>query len=400
MDESQTNAISAAVQTRRHKIVNKLVELNIDVSIEDADGRTPLLHAVANGDTDTVKCLLAAGARYDDGSLHEAARLCYPSIVETLISHRHDVNFRSLLYGGRTALGELCLLAKLESKQAESQADKTMKALIEAGTNFESRVNGKTVLHLAMTNDRPVEVTRILLRFPEVWKDINTDSEVFLYEDANNICMSPDRFITERCTCRNNDKVELQTLLKQKGCKSKWYRKRGTQVPNPEGLPPALEEIQRQNEEMQRQEDLEEQRQQRSIARANTRAAADRENRAEMRRQEMALDKAAVSQRRSHANLERQDEQSHKSAMAQIEYSTIKDQNQLKLTAMERESELEKRMIGSRDNADRTAHTRAMSQLEMRQKTIKLAGSEQRRTIEAAKAARIDSTQLMLQNVD
>lgn len=385
--------------------------MKVDVSAPDCHDRTPLFYAAANEDIQAVELLLAARARPDDGSLHEAARVCHSGIVATLISDHHDINYPSDLHGGRTALGELCLLANLDSKQAESNAYNTMEMLIGEHTDLTRRIDGKTILHLALTNYRPVEVTKILLRFPEVWKDIRTDSELFLFEDARNICMSPNHFVTEYCTCSDSVKGELQELLRKKHCKSKWYKKRGAQVPNPEGLPPAMKDVQDREDLADQAEhraiarrkmhakaelEIENQRHQAKLKQNSEQTAAELTNRARIHQQEMEQDSALSSQRRYHANLERKDQQSHRERMAQIEYNATEGQNQLRLKALEKESEVETRAIGFRDEADQKAHNRAMSRFERQQETIRLAASEQKRMIEAAKAAKVESSPLML----
>jgi hypothetical protein len=403
-DRYDTNAISLAAQNRRQAIIERLIELRVDVSVRDGYGKSPLFYAAGVEDVTVVDLLLQADAHLDDGSLHEAARLCHTGIVAMLLQAGHDQDYPSENHGGRTALGELCLRANLDTKQLESQAFRSMSLLLGARADLTKRIEGKSVLHLALLNDRPVEITKALLRFPEVWKDIQTDSETFLYEDARDISMSPNHYVTECCTCSESHKRDLQELLKNKQCKGKWFKKRGAQVPKPEGLPPSMREaqdredladqialraIERQKKRAKADLEVEKERHDAKIKQNKEQTAADYDNTQLLHSQQLQHDNDISSQRRRNANLERDDQQNHAKGMAKIEYDSLQNKSQLRYRMLEKETDLEKRMIADRDAADQQMHKRAMQRTERQDESIRLAAREQRQFIEASKAARV-----------
>jgi hypothetical protein len=110
-----------------------------------------------------------------------------------------------------------CLKANLSTKQQESDAQRTMGYLIQGldRTDLGFRIDGRTVLHLALHNDRQYEVTKILLSFPEIRQSIGTDSETFIYEDSKNICMSPNRHLEEVVHYSESTKRLTRDLLMQ-----------------------------------------------------------------------------------------------------------------------------------------------------------------------------------------
>jgi len=80
------------VKAGNYNEVDKLLESGINVEVIDDEGRTPLIHAVANVRTDIVKLLLTLNANpnskdiYGWTSLHFAARYGYYEVAELLLS--------------------------------------------------------------------------------------------------------------------------------------------------------------------------------------------------------------------------------------------------------------------------------------------------------------------------
>jgi hypothetical protein len=159
-----------------------------------------------------------------------------------LLDGGNDPDFSSDLHDGRTALRELCFRASLNSGKQESRAYATITKLIKFPTDLTLRLHRKTVLHLALENDRPIEITKTLLGFEETYKEIRSHSETFLFEDSRGTCMSPDRYVTQCCSCSDNLKVALIDLLLKNFCKEKWFRKKGVQLSEPIGLPPGMQD--------------------------------------------------------------------------------------------------------------------------------------------------------------
>jgi ankyrin repeat protein len=135
----------------RYEILQKLINLKVDVTVQDCHEKTPLFYAAGNGDGRSVIQLLDGQDALDDGSLHEAARLCNSGIVAMLLEKGFNVNSPSHLHNGQNVLGELCFKASLSTKQQESDAQRAMGYFIQGldRTDLSFRIDGRTVLHLA-----------------------------------------------------------------------------------------------------------------------------------------------------------------------------------------------------------------------------------------------------------
>lgn len=140
---TEVSAILLATQNGRHEIMERLVELNVPVSAKDCHDKSPLFYASANKDARSVSILLQADAQENDGSLHEAARLCQSGIVAILLKNDHDPNYQSELHGGRTPLGEMCLRSPVDSRILESQAYDTIQVLIGFKADLGMRMGKK-----------------------------------------------------------------------------------------------------------------------------------------------------------------------------------------------------------------------------------------------------------------
>jgi hypothetical protein len=365
----------------------------------------------------SVYLLLENGAQCNDGSLHEAARLCQKGIVALLLERNHDPDYSCDIHDGRTALGELCSQAILITGEQISAAIETMKMLVNAPTNLGFRARGKTILHLALENDRPFEVTKALLRFPEIYKDICTHSETFVYEDAQGRFMSPDVYAKLYCKCGGHFQSQLVDLLEKKGCMTKWFRKQGDQLADCRGLPPALkEEMDRQDiaDQAERREiqrrltsakidlEIKQQRHLANMSQSKEQADLDMRNTQRANDQQIAHDNALSTQRRNNANAERSDERWHiqernklelsaAKDISQLEYSSQKEKDQQRYAAMDREAGLERRLLETREAAEKRSQSRAMERFARQDQSVRLAAQEQRAFITAAREARVSA---------
>jgi ankyrin repeat domain-containing protein 50 len=304
-----------------------------------------------------------------------------------LLESGHDPDYACDLHGGRTALGELCFRAVLAGREQESQACETMGMLIKCPTDLALRgKDNRTVLHLALVNDQPVEVTKTLLRFKEVYKDIRSHSETFLFEDSRGISMSPDRYIAEYCDCSDTLKRTLIDILQTTMCKEKWFKKKGQQLSDCKGLPPGMKEAMEQQDladqaelrashrrRMREKEerDLESARHQARLQQSKEQTDHNLNSTQRIHTQQLAHDNALLVQQREHRQLERSDELNH----------------------AHNKSEMEKRMIESREQAERRSHDRTMQRFERQDASISLAARKQGALIEAARAANVPASQ-------
>src|SRR5947209_16986470 len=79
-----------AVKNRDLPAVRTLLKQHVDPNAPDVDGTTPLIWAAHNGDSETGKRLISAGAnvkaanRYGVNALHEAATLADVAMLDAL----------------------------------------------------------------------------------------------------------------------------------------------------------------------------------------------------------------------------------------------------------------------------------------------------------------------------
>jgi len=147
-----------------------------------------LFYASRNGDLESVKLLVLAGARPDDASLHEAARNADVHVASYLLSKGHHANFRSSLHSdggfGRTALEELCLNATPDlGRDWHTRIHQTIEMLLPP--NGEHIGKRESTLIFRFARDNKSSASRIktaLERFPQIrdhqYEDIeDEDSE-------------------------------------------------------------------------------------------------------------------------------------------------------------------------------------------------------------------------------
>lgn len=216
----------------------------MNVNTRNQKRRTPLFYASHNGDLTAVDILHTAGANPNDGSIQEAAREAHVEVVFHLLHKGHDPEHPSSLHQGRSALAEMCFLAEPWGLDWEAKAYQIMQMLLRKGASVKEKYGtpDKTILHLALDNDSPLEVTRTLLEFEQIWKRINDDD--FLYEDQQGVCYSPTKYV-ERFYVGSEDGMRqiLIDLLHSKRCKDRLFSRRGDHPQGAEGLPDHLREI-------------------------------------------------------------------------------------------------------------------------------------------------------------
>jgi hypothetical protein len=142
-----------------------------------------------------------------------------------------------------TPLAELCRKAAPSGPGWDSKAYRVIEMLLGAGTDpFETYgPQRKTVLHLALDNDQALDITSILLDFPQISAHINDDA--FLFEH-DSICYSPCKYaqIFYQGPPTGMRDTLRQTLM-DRNCKPRLFSKKGIQPEGAVGVPKHIEDI-------------------------------------------------------------------------------------------------------------------------------------------------------------
>jgi len=222
--------------------LERLVALNADLSVRDANKWTPLCHASANGDEKVVSILVQAGATLNDSSLHLAATMVYPNIVSILLSAGHHPRYPSVVHQRRIPLACLCLESHRTGQDWELRLQQTLELLIPMTDQKWRTNNGKSLLHLALDNDRNAcEVTAGFLRVSELWKSSSLNDE-YMFKDYREWFYSPTQYV--KLLCHSKDATEkhlLIDLLLDNGFTDRYYAELGDQPEGAVGFPPEIE---------------------------------------------------------------------------------------------------------------------------------------------------------------
>lgn len=284
---SKQTPLMLAIQHRRPDLVKTLLLAGADVDVADAENNTPMALATAIGGevgTAMMASLLAAEPSLNDGSLHNAARKLNLEAVKVLIEFGHDPDFPSIVHGGRSALGELCLNAAetgpLSSTQ-EKDMEKVMTELIKRGSDLSTQADGKSVLLLALHSTDPLPITRALLK-AGVWKTINAPDHqwtdgVYTY--------SPTQYLLRVLPPNSTDPSALLNLLRSYRCRDVYYANDGPQPDGAVNLPREL--LRAERERRARAERIEKETEEHHIAIARTKEIAAMQNKIVLARAEL-----------------------------------------------------------------------------------------------------------------
>jgi hypothetical protein len=239
---SRSTALLLAARYARSDVVKSLLKFKpAEVSVKDKFHRTPLFYASGNGDEKTVRSLVQAKARSNDGSLHEAMREIHPDVVRLLLKSGHDPNFSSSKHGGLTALGELCMYG--DGNGLGGQIDDCIDLLVKARLDPMKKWHGKTLLHMALENPVPLPITSALLE-RVMYKHVNDTANVFHYQG---LCYSPTMVLAKgHFVGTPDDCSALISLLKSNGAVDVYYAEEGSaQPPDAVGMPKVILDAER-----------------------------------------------------------------------------------------------------------------------------------------------------------
>ncbi|KAJ4994446.1 ankyrin repeat containing protein [Stagonosporopsis vannaccii] len=228
--------LSAAAREGRNEIAQALLKRGADPSVRDRWGRSALFYASSTSAISTVQ-IMATTASKNDGSLHEASRCLRLDVAEVLIQKGHSTNFPSRLHHGRSPLGELCFHAEASTGlQQRSQVQHLIKSLLDNGADPFFKARGeKSVVLLALDNAHSAfEVAEALLE-TEVWETIN--DERHMYESCG-LNYSPLSYVEHVLAPNGAPAIsDLIELLRDKGCRKRFYSSTADQPPGAIGIP-------------------------------------------------------------------------------------------------------------------------------------------------------------------
>lgn len=330
----------------------------------DADGNSALRLASKSGKLASVTAILEARVRPNDGSLHAAARGAHEQIVQLLLDHGHTPNH---IHAGRTALAELCRNGYPDGDDWAERAYWVVDLLIKRGTNIDARFSNKNLLHLALDNDMPMGVLKILLDFPQFSEHLNDDS--FLYEDATGTVYSPTSYAETFYNGSATEREKLVRLLQDKNCPRNMWNRQGRHPPNytyntmPAHLKAMVDqekidelkmakELQRRQEQARIERELADRNHKHLMDQA---AARHRHELLEAQQREAQL--AAAEMRRQEA------EKRHRRDLAAAEAQALREKHQLEVN-QQAALAMQRQQIEDRDRGRAARHQQVMNGLE------------------------------------
>lgn len=407
---SGASPLIIAAASSQSQLVLQLLEANALPDSEDSLHKTALNYATETGNLKSVEYLLNFEAEIDDESLHIAASHANASMVKLLFAHGASKDHPgTLYYDGRTALGELCLKANPATDSA--QIKDLLKVFEQVRPNFEKLAQNKSCIFLALDNDSPLAMTRMLLTsISHLREKINEDFNVYRFERG--LHYSPTMYVRhfkcrqssrQRLLLRDHDccRLEgcpgraLEKMLRAFGCKDRfWDEEAGAEQPlGACGLPSHILRAQRQAEETREQQAKKQRLREEEIARrdaeqADLDAAAEAERRREREglalveqkrqadakeeRRRLDLIKAEHNAESERRNREFQEQQQRVRSAAREEEESIKRKNSLKLSALEQQARIktdlakeQRRLISSASEMMREARVAGITNVNM-----------------------------------
>jgi hypothetical protein len=181
--------------------------------------------------------------------------------------------------------------------------------------------------------------------------------------------LSPEVYVEQYFKTYNRTKSLLIDLLHPKGCKSKWFTKRGDQTPDCKGLPPALQEAMDRQNAVDQAEQRKSQRRHRTaqvemlikqehyqadMIQSKERADLELSNIQRHNDKQVAHEIRVAIQRRSNPNAERTDEHNHIQERERVMYEAAHRTSQLQYTS---QSQLEQLKYSSQKQLKEPEYT-------------------------------------------
>lgn len=201
--ESKCTPLLIASANGHHRIVEILLQNNVDITIRDERECTALHHAAQSGHVKIVDMLIKAGCELnslDKNKWTPLMNACYwanEDAVVKLLEAGADPNLRNI--DGRTALHEVC---RSRATHKEDILSRIAKELIQSGVDVNLTSSSQEDLNALMyaAYHNHVQVANVLIEY-------NCDLNITDYQGWSALHWSADR-----------DHIEIVKLLLVKGC--------------------------------------------------------------------------------------------------------------------------------------------------------------------------------------
>ncbi len=323
-----------------------------------------------------MKNLLDYNAELEDGSLHIAARFTHAEAENLLLDHGASVDYPGVIScEGRTPMGEIC--QRTDPEKDPARLKETLRELAKRKPNPQKLASGKSLVFLALDNDKAITMIAILLAvWPYLRDHLNSDFNIYRREGG--FCYSPTMYVRHfKCLIprrlRDFDREHrccqlpecqapaLEKLLRDYGCQDRfWNDRMGADQPRGScGEPLHIVEAQKEAERLRRRQQKQARLQAEEQPRRDAeQAALDAEAAAKQQRLDA---EAAAERKRERDRLQIAEYKSKAEAREERRRLTAR------LTALEEEARTE---INEAQRAfeEQQARTRAMGDEELRRK--------------------------------
>ena len=257
-----------------------------------------------------MRHLLNYNAELEDESLHIAARLTHAEAVDLLLDHGASVDYPGVIScEDRTPMGEIC--RRTDPEKDPARLKETLRVLAKRKPNPQKLASAKSLVFLALDNEKAITMIRILLAvWPYLRDHLNSDFNIYRREGG--FCYSPTMYVRhfkcllpshlrdfnrehQCCQLHECHAPALEKLLRAYDCQDRFWNDRGgaKQPRGACGEPSHIVEAQREAERLRkRQEEQKRLEAEKKARRDAEQAALDAEAAAKQQR----LDAAAAAE--------------------------------------------------------------------------------------------------------
>lgn len=396
---SYNSPLIIAASSSQPALVLLLLEAGARAATEDRLRRTPLYYAAREGCLESMRHLLNYNTELEDESLHIAARLTHAEAVDLLLDYGASVDYPGVIScDDRTPMGEIC--RRTDPEKDPARLKETLRVLAKRKPNPQKLASAKSLVFLALDNEKAIIMIRILLAvWPYLRDHLNSDFNIYRREGG--FCYSPTMYVRhfkcllpshlrdfnrehQCCQLHECQAPALEKLLRAYDCQDRFWNDRGgaKQPRGACGEPSHIFEAQREAERL--------------LGRQQEQARLEAEERARRDAEQAALDaEAAAKQQRldAEAAAERQRERKRLALIEQERAAkAAEDQRYLQVAEEGRRAEAreaeekreaeareERRRIKAIEDEDRTRRAIKNKAFEEEQARTRLMADEEAR---------------------